>query len=189
MGCPPLDLPGLLRRCRLRDEAAWEEFYACLRRVTAGVLSRFQNLSPVERELAGDNARAKVIGAALENRIGGTTNAEILRFFQMTVTNAARDVWRGRHPTEALPPLLRDGGPSPLDATKARTQLDCVLRAMQSWPEDSRFVFVMKLNGTTTSAIKADLERLFDVFISTEAVDTRFHRLRAEIRQRCEGSA
>lgn len=188
MGSPLLDLPGLLRRCRVNDEAAWEEVYVCLRRVTAGVLSGFQNLSPIERELAGENARANIIGAALEGRIGGTTNGEILRFFQGVVTNCARDVWRGRHPTEPLPPLLRDCSPSPLEATRARAQLDCVRKAVQSWPSDNRFLFVMKVNGVTTAAIKADLERRFHVFISLEAVDTRFHRLREELRRRCEGT-
>jgi hypothetical protein len=157
--------------------------------VTAGVLSGFQNLSPLERELAADNARANIISAMLEARIEGTTNGEILRFFQTVVTNCARDVWRERHPTEPLPPGLRDRGASPLEAARSRMQLECVRKVMESWSADNRFLFVMKLNGVTTLAIKGDLEHRFRVFISPEAVDVRFHRLRQELRRRCEEAA
>jgi len=186
---PTIDLPGLLRRCRASDDSAWEECYACVRRVTAGVLSGFQNLSPLERELAADNARANIISAMLEARIQGTTNGEILRFFQTVVTNCARDVWRERHPTDPLPPGLRDRSPSPLEAARSRMQLECVRKVMESWSEDNRFLLVMKLNRVSTVDIKTDLERRFHKFISPEAVDVRFHRLRQEPRRQCEGTA
>lgn len=187
MSTRPLDLPGLIRRCSANDEVAWEEFCSCFRRVTAGILSGFQNLHPVERELAGDNARANIVKAVLGGRIEGTTNGEILGFFQTVATNCARDVWRERHPTDPLPPLLRDLNPSPFEAARSRAQLECVRKVMGSWPPDNQFLFVMKLDRVTTATIKADLERKFHVFISPEGVDTRFHRLREELRQRCEG--
>jgi hypothetical protein len=184
---PASDLPALLRRCLANDEVAWEECYACIRRVSAGILSRFQNLSPVERELAGDNARANLVSAILESRIEGGTNGEILGFFRTVVTNCAHDAWRARHPAVPLPPTLEDHRtPSPFEAARSKAQLDCVHKVVQSWGADDRFLFIMKVNGVTTATIKTDLERRFHVFISSEAVDTRCHRLREQLRQRCE---
>ena len=183
---PAFDLPALLRRCLANDEAAWGECYACVRRVSAGILSRFQNLSPVERELAGDNARAKIVGAIVEGRVEGGTTGEILKFFQTVVTNCAHDAWRTRHRADPLPPTLQDQTPSPFEAARSRAQLECVDKVVHSWSADDRFLLIMKVNGVTTASIKTDLERRFHVFISSEAIDTRFHRLREQLRQRCE---
>ena len=179
------DLPGILRRCQANEEAAWEEFCSCLRRVTIGVLSRFQNLTPIERELAGEQARAHILDAALEGRIEGATNGQLLRFLRTVVINCARDVWRQRHPMETLPDNLRDRNPSPAEAAATRAQLNCVRKIMQSWTPDNRFIFLMKLNRVSAAGIKTDLERIFHVAIGTEAIDTRFHRLREELRRRC----
>ncbi len=183
---PAFDLPALLRRCLASDETAWEECYACIRRVSAGILSRFQNLSPVEREMAGDNARANIVSAILDGRIERGTNGEILGFFRTVVTNCAHDAWRARHPAGPLHPTLQDRAPSPFEAARSKAQLDCVHKVVQSWSADDRFLLIMKVNGVTTATIKTDLERMFHVFISSEAIDTRCHRLREQLRQRCE---
>ena len=64
-------------------------------------------------------------------------------------------------------------------------KLECAEQVLQTWNADDRFIFVMKVERVTAGTIKADLERLFGVFITVGAVDVRFFRLRAELRRRC----
>jgi hypothetical protein len=180
---PPLGT--LLERCRGQEEAAWDEFHGWFRRLAAGVLSRFQNLSPVEREEAEDSARVAVALEVSGDRITGTTDGAIVSFVRTVLTNAARDVWRRRRPGTPLPPLLRDEGPSPAERARFQVQLECAETLVRSWSAENRFIFVMKLERAATASIKADLERLFGSFVSARTVDVRFFRLRNEVRRRC----
>jgi len=179
-------LLDLIQRCRNHDEAAWAEFRAWFGRVAARVLSRFSNLTPVEREEAQDDARVKVALEIEAGRITAETDGGVVMFIRTVVLNTARDAWRRRRPNDPLPPMLRDQSPSPAEQARFKAQLDCIQALSETWSVDNRFVFGMKLQQVPSTIIKGDLERLFGLFITVEAVDVRFFRLRAELRRRCE---
>jgi hypothetical protein len=175
----------LIQECRAQDEAAWLEFQSRFARIADRVLGRFPNLSQLEREEAQDNAR---VSAALEinaGRVKATTDGAMVSFMKTVVVNAARDVWRRRRPNDPLPPVLRDDGPSPAERAKFKAQLDCAERVIGTWNPDDRFIFAMKLEQVPSAVIKADLQRLFCLFITVEAVDVRYFRLRAKVRHEC----
>ena len=175
----------LFGRCRKSDEAAWAEFRPWFRRVATRVLGRFATLSPVEREQVEDFARVAVAMAISEGRINAQTDGEAVSYVRTVVTNAARDAWRRHRAEEPLPLLLRDNRPSAHERLDQTGRLQCVEKVIASWTADNRFVFMMKLESVSTAAIKADLERLFGLFVTTEAVDVRFFRLRNALRRAC----
>jgi hypothetical protein len=178
-------LVRLLERCREQDAAAWREFRQRFGRVARRALAGFGNLTPLEREEAEDTARVAVSLEIEGGRVKATTDGAVVGFLRTVITNAARDVWRRRRPGEPLPPRLSDRAPSPLARTGQRAELDCAERVILAWDSTNRFIFLMKLEGVSTAAIKADLARLFNVFLSAEAVDVRFFRLRADLRRQC----
>lgn len=180
-----VDLLDVLRRCQNHDEAAWQVFHVWFRRLASRVLTRFPDLSPLEREEAEDAARVKVALEISHHGITGTSSGEITNFGKRVVTNCARDIWKRRRPTEPLPPLLRDDGPSPFEAAKFQSEIECAKRVLAEWGQENRCIFMMKLDNIAAATIKADLERLFGLYIAIESVDARFSRLRAELRQRC----
>jgi hypothetical protein len=149
---------------------------------------RFRNLTDVERGEAEDRARAKVSAEIMSGGVRGETNWEIRGFVQTVVTNSARDVWRQRRPEEPLPPLLRDqDGPWPDRWAELRAKLECSKKLMKTWPPPDQFIFMMKLEQVPASTIKLDLERLYGVFVTVGAVDVKFSRLRANVRDHCFG--
>ena len=183
------DLPELIRGCRNGEDASWERFLIWFRCTAARVLSRFRNLSEVERGEAEDRARAKVSEEIISGGVRGATNWEIRGFVQTVVTNSARDVWRQRRPTEPLPPLLRDqDGPWPDRQAEFRAKLECLKKLIRAWPPQDQFIFMMKLEQVPAATIRVDLERLYGVFVTTGAVDVRFSRLRANVRDHCLGT-
>lgn len=184
-----VDLLDLLRRCQNHDEAAWQDFHLWFRRLARRVLTRFPDLSPLEREEAEDAARVKVALQISHDGITGTSSGEITNFGKRVVTNCARDIWKGRRPSEPLPPLLRDGGPSPFEAAKFQAEIECARGLLAGWSQENRCIFMMKLDNIAAATIKADLGRLFGLYIAVESVDARFSRLRAELRQRCFGES
>lgn len=149
------------------------------------MLGQFGNLTPLEREEAQDDARVRIALEIEGQRIKAETDGAAVSFMRTVVTNAARDIWRRRRPHEPLPPLLRDGGPSPAERARDRATLQCIERLAQSWSLENRLIFALKLEGTPSTAICADLDRLCGLAISVEAVDVRFSRLRAELRRLC----
>lgn len=175
----------LLERCHEQDEGAWAEFHPRFHRLAAQVLARFSNLTPLEREEAEDAARVAVALEINKGQMKATTDGAAIGFMRAVLTNAARDVWRRRRPSDPLPSTVAADAPSPWDETQSRVQLEGVERAIQSWSAENRFVFMMKLQEVSAATIKADLERLFGLFITTEAVDVRYFRLRQELRRRC----
>ncbi len=175
----------LLGRCRKSDEAAWAEFRPWFRRVATRVLGRFTTLSPVEREEVEDFARVAVAMAISEGRVKAQTDGEAVSYVRTVVTNAARDAWRRHRAEDPLPLLLRDNRPSAHERLDQTGRLECVERVIASWTADNRFVFMMKLESVSTAAIKADLERLFGLFVTTQAVDVRYFRLRNALRRAC----
>ena len=179
------DLPELIRRCRGGDAAGWAQFLVWFRLIAVRVLARFRNLSEVERGEAEDRARAKVFSEIMSGGIKGASNWEIRGFVHTVVTNTARDVWRQRRPVEPLPPLLRSGDPWPDRRAELRVQLDCVKHLVWTWPPQDQFIFIMKLEQVPAATIKADLERLYGVFVTVGAVDVKFSRLRSHIRDEC----
>jgi DNA-directed RNA polymerase specialized sigma24 family protein len=176
---------ALLDRCRKSDEAAWVEFRPWFRRVATRVLGRFATLSPVEREEVEDFARVAVAMAISEGRINAKTDGEAMSYVRTVVTNAARDAWRRHRAEDPLPLLLRDNRPSAHERLDQTGRLECVEKVVASWTADNRFVFMMKLESVSTAAIKADLERLFGIFVTTQAVDVRYFRLRNALRRAC----
>jgi hypothetical protein len=47
-------------------------------------------------------------------------------------------------------------------------------------------VFIMKLENVSAAAISADAERLYGLSLTSGAIDVKFSRLRAQLRQRCQ---
>jgi len=178
-------LGELLERCREQDESAWAEFRSSFHRIALRVLARFRGLSRLEKEEAEDTARVAVAIEISEGRVKAKTDGEAVSYARTVVTNAARDVWRRRRPGAPLPMFLRDGQPSPLDRASVAALLRRTKELIDSWSAENRFVFMMKLENVSTLAIKEDLERLFGVFLTPEAVDVRFFRLRAVVREYC----
>ena len=74
-----------------------------------------------------------------------------------------------------------DGGASPQEQVDLASRLACVEKEIGAWSPDSRFIFMMKLEQVSTAGIKLDLERLYGVFLTTEAVDVRYFRLRSAL--------
>ena len=161
--------------------------------VAAGVLKqRFSNLSRVEREEAADRVRYRITEAMMLGRIEGmdaSTSWPIIAYVKKVVDSAAIDVWRARHEVESSDDLVaRTGsGPSPEAWTAARERLACIKRVLSSLAEEDRFVFVLKLEGVPTLAVVGDVLRMFHVAVTTQAIDTRFSRLRARIQRECPG--
>jgi hypothetical protein len=149
------------------------------------VLARFPALSPLEREEIEDGARVAVALAISEGRVRAGSDGEAVSYVRTVVTNAARDAWQRRRAEVPLPELLKDGGASPQEQVDLASRLACVEQEIGSWSPDSRFIFMMKLEQVSTAGIKLDLERLFGVFVTTEAVDVRYFRLRSALRRAC----
>ncbi len=149
------------------------------------MLARFPNLSELERGEAEDRARANVSERMLLGRVKGLTDWEIRGFVHTVLINCARDVWRQRRPAEPLPPRLRDTGPRPDRQAELRAKLECAKKLMRTWPKQDQFIFMMKLEEVPAATIKTDLERLYGVFVTVGAVDVKFSRLRAAVRDHC----
>jgi len=107
----------------------------------------------------------------------------VVAYARVVIVNAARDVWRRRRPSEPLPFEVHDGAPSAMELASLRSAVDRIERAVHGWTTEDRFVFVMKLDGFSTAAIRADLARRFGTYVSAEAIDVRFHRLRKTLRR------
>ena len=56
---------------------------------------------------------------------------------------------------------------------------------MRTWPPQDQFIFMMKLEQIPSAQIKMDLERVYGVFVTIGAVDVKFSRLRADVRDHC----
>lgn len=179
------DPQDLLRRCRESDEEAWSEVFHLFRRVARRVLNGFPNLTSAEREDAEDRALTTLVAEVQRDGLRGTSRGEMVAFVRVVVTNSARDAWRRRRPTEPLPPGLREDGPNPAHRTEIRSQLDCARAIIASWPPIDQFVFIMKLEDVSAAAISVDAERLYGMSLTSGAIDVKFSRLRAQLRQRC----
>jgi hypothetical protein len=69
-----------------------------------------------------------------------------------------------------------------------RSKLECSKKLIRTWPPEDQFIFMMKLEQVPAATIKVDLERLYGVFVTIGAVDVKFSRLRASVRDHCLGS-
>ncbi|MBI2206102.1 MAG: hypothetical protein HYU41_19875 [Candidatus Rokubacteria bacterium] len=176
----------LLRRCREHEEAAWSDFHVWFRQIAARVLDGFRNLTPVEREEAEDTARVTMALGITDGRVRAEGDGAAVTYARVVITNAARDIWRRRRPTEPLPAGLEDAAPTAAQRAALLDELGRIERAVGAWNAEDRFIFVMKLHGGSTAAIRADLERLYGTYVSAEAIDVRFHRLRRQLRHRIE---
>jgi DNA-directed RNA polymerase specialized sigma24 family protein len=150
-------------------------------------VTRFPTLSFLEKEEIEDSARVAVAIEISQGRVKAKSDGEITSYVRTVITNAACDVWRRRRPGQELPLFLGGDGRSPLDRASIRDQLGCVENLVNSWSPENRFIFMMKLEQVTAGTIKRDLERLFGTFITTEAIDVRFFRLRSTLRRQCLG--
>ena len=187
-----LDLPDLFRRCQRKEEAACEAVYRWISRTAAGILGRdFSNLSRVERDEAADRARYRIAEAMTLGRIAAVSagnNWPIIAYVKQVVENAARDVARQRHGTEGSDQLDAHpaSGPGPDRMAIGREVLACIERVLNSLEAADRFIFVLKCNGVSTRTIAADVQRLYQIAVTTQAIDTRFSRLRVKIQRECE---
>jgi len=152
------------------------------------VLARFPNLTPVEREEAEDVARVAMALEVSEGRVKSEADGAVVGYARVVLANAARDAWRRRRPSEPLPRDLTDRGPTPAERVALQAELSRLEGLVGAWSAEDRFIFVMKLDGVSTATIKADLERLYGRYVTPEAIDVRFHRLRARLRWRDEGA-
>jgi hypothetical protein len=69
-----------------------------------------------------------------------------------------------------------------------RAQGRALLRIVEQWPPADRFLFIQKMNGVSSERIKAELEQT-QLFIAVSTVDTRYHKMRARLREEFEGMA
>lgn len=178
-------LGELFEQCREQDESAWAEYRAWFHRIALRVLGRLGGLSRLESEEVEDTARVKVAVEISEGRVRAKTDGEAVSYARTVLTNAARDTWRRRRSGELLPPWLSDDRPSPLDRATAANLLGRAEALVASWSPENRFIFLMKVENVSAQTIKGDLERLFGLFLTVEAVDVRFFRLRVTLRERC----
>jgi len=188
-----LDLRGLFRRCRRNEETACEAVYSWVSRMTTSILNRkFSNLSRIERGEAADRARFRIVEAMSLGRIDAVdANSDwpIIGYVTQVVEHAAIDVWRERHGTEGSDQLETHParGPSPEAWAISQELLACIERVLRSVEEADRFIFLLKLNGVSADAIAGDLHRILQIVITTQAIDTRFSRLRVKIQRECPG--
>jgi hypothetical protein len=119
--------------------------------------------------------------------VDGDSNWPILRYVNQVIEHAAKDVWRERHGVEYSDRLETQPGrePSPERWAVGRQLWACIERAVTALKEDDQFIFVLKARGVSAVAIAADLHRIFKTVISTQAIDTRFSRLRVKIGREC----
>jgi DNA-directed RNA polymerase specialized sigma24 family protein len=178
-------LPALVRRCSRGGNDACKILLATFTRVAGWVLAGFRNLSRLEREEAEDAARVKVFEKLTVDGLQADTDGAVVAFFRAAVYNSAIDVWRRRVPTGPWADVTDEAPGSPHHSAQQRAALECAEQVIHSWDPEDRFIFIMKLDGAPTATIKTDLERLFGLFITTGAVDVRFSRLRADVRERC----
>lgn len=187
-----LDLPDLFRRCQRKEEAACEAVYRWVSRMAAGILNRgFPNLSRVEREEAADRARYRIVEAMMLGRIdavNANNNWPLIGYVRHVIENAAKDVVRQRHDIEGTDQLEAHpaSGSSPDRSAIAREVLTCIERVLNSLEAVDRFIFVLKWNDVSTRTIAADVRRIHQAVVTTQAIDTRFSRLRAKIRHECD---
>lgn len=188
-----LDLPDLFHRCQRKEEAACGAIYAWVSRMADRILGRdFSNLSPVERDEAADRARYRIVEAMTLGRIEAVhakNNWPIIAYVKQVIENAAKDVSRQRHGTDGAEELetYAATGPGPDRQASLRAALACIEQILNSIEPADRFIFILKCNGVATRTIAADIHRLYQVVVTTQAVDTRFSRLRAKIQRECEG--
>jgi DNA-directed RNA polymerase specialized sigma24 family protein len=179
------DLPRLLERCRLEDERAWVEFQVWARTTSRWALANFGGLGKADREDIVATAIERLIPVIKDGRIRGTTNQEIGAYVARTIRNLALNLVRSQRDhedTELHPGKVR---PPQGDRAEARA----LLRIIQGWPPADRFLLIQKINGVSTGRIKAELERPpYNLFIAVGTVDTRYHRLRARLREEFTGS-
>lgn len=163
---------------------------AWIQRLAGRVLSRFPDLTPLEREIAVDTARVNLSLAITQSRISGTSNGQLTNFAKTIVRNCAHDIWRQNRrqrlrDNDLSVESFRGRGVQPSEVARLKAQLECARHLIESWSPRERFVFTMKLQDVSASTIKADLERLFGEFIAVGSVDVLFSRLRGKVRQQC----
>jgi DNA-directed RNA polymerase specialized sigma24 family protein len=186
-----LDLPDLFRRCQRNEEAACKAVYVWVSSTVAGIVNgRFANLSRVERDEAADRARYQLTQAMLLGQIDAVNapnNWPLLAYLKEVVENAARDVLRRRRGTDVSDELRGHAAdePAPDRQASAHESLTCVERVLNSLEATDRLIFFSKLNGVPTRAVAADVRRLFRLVVTTQAIDTRFSRLRTKLRREC----
>ena len=186
-----LDLPDLFRRCQRSEEAACKSVYDWVSRTVVGIINgRFANLSLVERDEATDRARYQITEAMMLGRIDAVkagNNWPLIAYVKQVVENAAKGVLRQRHGAEVSvePGRHVTGEPGPDRQASAHESLACVERVLNSLEAADRLIFFSKLSGVSTRAIAADVRRLFQLVVTTQAIDTRFSRLRVKIQREC----
>jgi len=187
-----LDLPDLFRRCQRKEEAACEALYRWVSRMASSILARdFANLSRVEREEAADKARYRIVEAMIHGRIhavNANSNWPLIRYVTQVIENAAKDVARQRRDTDGTDQVetYPAGGSSPERSAIAREVLTCIERVLNSLEAIDRFIYVLKWRGASTRTIAADVWRIYQTAVTTQAIDTRFSQFTAKIQRECD---
>jgi DNA-directed RNA polymerase specialized sigma24 family protein len=178
------DLPGVLRRCRLGDESAWGEFHAWVDIIARWSLAAFNGLGRADRQDIVATAIERLIPVVRGDRIRGTTGLEIKAYVARAIRNIALNIIRSRRDYGDI-----ESEPGKVEATQEdRAQGRALLRIVEQWPPADRFLFIQKMNGVSSERIKAELEQTpYKVFIALSTVDTRYHKMRARLREQFEG--
>ena len=128
----------------------------------------------------------------------GTTDLEITAYLRRAVRNHALNFLRARRqqPAAADRTIQVAGaeGDDRLDALQCpelspeqRAVLEAVIRRIDEWAPQDRFLFFEKLHGVPSAEIKKALEaEPFRVFLAVATIDTRYHRLQHRLRTSLE---
>jgi DNA-directed RNA polymerase specialized sigma24 family protein len=178
-----VDLVSLLARCRDGDTSAWNEFDEWFEGKSRRILAGYRLTSAQADDVRG-RCRLNITQAIQRGAIRGQSSGEIASYVATALKRAALDV-RAERPRDEVSDDLPDPAPQPDDVAFTLLELEKVETLMMSWPLEDRVLFVAKVHGVSATTIQADLERNFGVHIAVATVDSRFSKLRAELRKAC----
>ena len=190
----PGELRCLLDSCRADQPAAWERFTSLVHSRARATLASFGSLSRADRD--------DVIGASLDRLLSvircggirGRSNSEIDAYVCRVVQRQALNLLRSRdryrdanelriggcgdHETENGD--VADDRPSQDRCAITSERLRRALKLLETWDHADQYLFLAKINGVPAKEIRQGLRQFGDV-VALATVDTRFHRLRAEL--------
>ena len=189
----PGHLHRLLEGCRADSPTAWEEFTHWVKKRGHAILGTYR-LSEADREDAIGSALNRLIPVVRSGRIRGCSNSEIDRYVCRVILNQAHNFLRTRGRVHGIGGVSDettvDGEAPESDVADDRPLQDRLAivaeqlrrgwKLLESWHFVDRYLFLAKIGGVPARKIQQML-RHFDEDIALATVDTRFHRLRADM--------
>jgi DNA-directed RNA polymerase specialized sigma24 family protein len=179
---------------------AWEEF-TCWVKSRGAVILAACRLSQADRDDVIAAALKGLIPKVRTGKVRGQCNEQIDAYVCVAVRNQALNCIRSRrrHPerwarsiegasdVDASIDEVADEALSQEERVILSEQLERIRARVNSWDPVDRYLFFAKLNGVPAKKIQETLKQLGSA-MAVATVDTRFHRLRAELLRQFEGS-